>query len=146
MEFSAFCVYIFRPLFWALKMLFDFAIVLVFLLFAVFFVFLSLTVAQILAPRAPSDLKATPYECGELPIGSPWIRFNPRYYFFALVFLIFDVEIALMFPVAVVFKDWVAQGHGFLAFLEIFTFVGILITGLIYVWRKGDLSWIRTVK
>ncbi|MFH1263050.1 MAG: NADH-quinone oxidoreductase subunit A [Pseudomonadota bacterium] len=126
-------------------MLFDFASALVFLLFGVIFVFVSITIARLLAPRAPSPEKETPYECGELPVGTPWIRFNPRYYLFALIFLVFDVEIAFMFPCAVVFRDWIDRGVGKVAFLEIAAFVGILIVGLAYVWRKGDLTWVKTI-
>jgi NADH-quinone oxidoreductase subunit A len=98
-----------------------------------------------LAPQAPNPVKQTPYECGELPVGTPWIRFNPRYYLFALVFLVFDVEIAFMFPCAVIFREWIDKGLGMVAFLEILAFVGILTVGLVYVWRKGDLTWVKTV-
>lgn len=126
-------------------MIFDYANVLVFLLFGTVFVWVSITIARVLAPRHPNPAKNTPYECGELPVGTPWIRFNPRYYLYALVFLIFDVEIAFMFPCAVIFREWVDQGLGKAAFLEIFAFVGVLLAGLVYVWRKGDLTWVKTV-
>ncbi len=126
-------------------MLFDFASALVFLFFGVLFVFVSIALARILAPQKPNPIKNTPYECGEEPVGTPWIRFNPRYYLYALVFLIFDVEIAFMFPCATIFRDWLDRGIGRAAFLEISSFVGVLVVGLIYVWRKGDLSWIKTV-
>src|SRR6266446_3012033 len=99
-------------------MMFDFANVAVFLLFGVGFVLTNLVVARFLAPRAPSHEKLMPYECGEVPEGTPWIRFNARYYFFALVFLIFDVEIAFMYPCAVVFKAWIERGYGALVFAE----------------------------
>ena len=126
-------------------MLFDYANVAIFLLFAVGFVLVSLTLSFLLAPRAPSAAKKTPYECGELPQGSPWIRFNARYYLFALVFLIFDVEVAFMFPCAAIFRQWVADGKGLIAFAEISSFALFLIVGLAYVWRRGDLEWIRTI-
>lgn len=126
-------------------MLFNFANVAVFLIFAVGFVLANLVLARILAPKASNVLKSIPYECGELPVGSPWIRFNPRYYIYALVFLIFEVEIAFIFPCAVIFRDWVGRNLGAVAFIEIFAFVSVLVMGLVYVWKRGDLAWIRTV-
>ncbi len=126
-------------------MLFDFANVAVFLLFGIGFVLANLILAKILAPKAPTFEKSIPYECGETPEGTPWIRFNSRYYFFALIFLIFDVEVAFMYPVATVFRSWVKAGLGQVAFIEIFAFVGTLVVGLAYVWKKGYLEWIRNL-
>jgi NADH-quinone oxidoreductase subunit A len=124
-------------------MLFDFSTVLIFLLFSVGFVLAQLVLSRIVAPRAPSAEKSMPYECGEVPEGTPWIRFNPRYYVIALVFLVFDVEIALMYPAATTFKNWVDAGLGKPALYEILAFVGVLLVGLAYVWKKGYLEWIR---
>ncbi len=112
--------------------------------FSVLFVTLSLLISRWLAPRMPDRLKAVPYECGETPVGSPFIRFNPRYYVFALAFLIFDVEIIFMLPCAAVFSDWVAQNMGLVALIEILTFASFLVLGLAYVWRQGDLVWVQT--
>ena len=126
-------------------MLFDFANVLVFLAFGILFVFVSLVLSRVLAPRVPSLRKSQPYECGEPAVGTPWIRFNTRFYVVALIFLIFDAEIAFMYPCATLYRHWVQRGLGKVAFLEIGTFVGILIAGLVYVWKKGDLEWIRQV-
>jgi NADH:ubiquinone oxidoreductase subunit 3 (subunit A) len=79
------------------------------------------------------------YECGENPIGTPWgVRFNVRFYVFALVFLIFDVEAVLLVPWAVAFKD-----NGMIAFVGGMIFIGMLALGLADVWRKGDLEWVR---
>ena len=102
-------------------------------------------------PRPPAGApgqaaKLGTYESGEEPVLSAWFNFNPRFYLVALVFLVFDVEIALIYPVAVVFKRLVADGHGLRALGEIFAFVGVLLLGLAYVWKKGDLEWIRTVE
>ncbi len=82
--------------------------------------------------------KYIPYECGEVPEGTAWIRFNIRFYVIALIFIIFDVEIVILLPWAVVFKQL-----GLFAFVEGAIFIGILIVGLAYVWKKGDLEWIK---
>jgi len=79
-------------------------------------------------------------------IAQAWFNFNPRFYIVALVFLIFDVEVAFTYPVATAFRRWVDDGLGFFAFFEIFLFVAILAVGLAYVWVKGDLEWIRRSK
>jgi NADH-quinone oxidoreductase subunit A len=86
------------------------------------------------------------YECGEKPIGQAWFNFNPRFYLIALVFVIFEVEIAFMFPVAAVYKSFIERGQGLLAFGEIFVFVAILSIGLAYVWAMGDLNWVKGLK
>ena len=82
--------------------------------------------------------KLTSYECGELPEGSAWVKFNIRFYVIALVFLIFDVEVVFLFPWAVVYQEL-----GLLAFIEAFIFVMILVVGFAYVWVKGDLNWVK---
>jgi len=94
-------------------------------------------------PQVPTAEKLSTYECGEIPVGPAWINFNMRFYLIALLFIIFDVEVAFMMPVGVVFKQWVADGNGWLALSEIGIFVGILLLGLIYVWVQGDLEWVR---
>ncbi len=127
-------------------MLFAFSTVLVFLVFSVLFVMAAMGLQRLLGPRAPSEGKAAPYECGEIPQGTPWIRFNPRYYVVALVFLIFDVELAFMYPCAVTYKSWVENHLGTPALIEIAIFMGILVVGLAYAWKKGYLEWVRTVE
>jgi NADH-quinone oxidoreductase subunit A len=99
----------------------------------------------LLRPSNPERPKLTTYECGEVVTGHAWINFNIRFYLIALIFVIFDIEVAFMYPVLAVFKDWVAQGRGVFALAEILMFVAVLVVGLIYVWRKGDLQWIKTV-
>jgi NADH-quinone oxidoreductase subunit A len=123
--------------------LFHFASVLVFLLVACGFLAVTLLVGKILRPTTPNREKGLGYECGEQPMGSGWFNFNPRFYVVALVFLIFDVEIVFTYPVATVFRDWVATGEGGTAFVEIAAFIAVLALGLGYVWRRGDLSWVR---
>ena len=129
-------------------MLFNLANILVFLGLAMGFLVMTLTIGRILRPNTPQENadKLKIYECGELPITQAWFNFNPRFYIIAIVFLIFDVEVAFTYPVAVVFRRWVAQGGGGLAFVELFIFLAVLVLGLAYVWRKGDLEWIRRIK
>ena len=117
-------------------MYFDFANVLVYIVISIGFIFGSLTIGRILRPHHPTPEKLTTYECGEEAIGSAWIQFNVRFYIIALIFLIFDVEVAVLFPWARIFRK-----VGLLAFAEILLFVGILVVGFAYVWVKGDLEW-----
>src|SRR5215813_9359961 len=102
-----------------------------------------LTLGWLVRPHTPNPEKLATYECGEIPVQAAWFNFNPRFYIVALVFLVFDVEVAFTYPVAVVFRRWVASGSGGYAFAELFVFVAILVLGLAYVWKKGDLEWIR---
>lgn len=124
-------------------MLFNYGNILVFLLVGVGFVFVSLLLGRLLRPHVPYKEKLLTYECGEIPSYGGQINFNIRFYMVALIFIIFDVEIAFMFPVGAIFRGWVEQGKGLLAFVEIGIFVLILLLGLIYVWIKGDLEWIK---
>ena len=116
----------------------GFYIVLIFLMIGLFLVGITLLISRILQPRKYYKDKYAPYECGELPIGESWIRFNSRFYVIALIFIIFDVEVIFLFPWAVVFKS-----IGLIAFIEMFIFIAILLIGLAYVWVKGDLEWIK---
>src|SRR5882724_9120038 len=121
-------------------MYFQFANVLVFFGITVLFVGGMLALGTLLRPDNPEALKLTSYECGEPPTGSAWVNFNIRFYVVALVFVIFDVEIAFIIPVATVFKQWVKNGQGLYALTEIGVFLAILFVGLAYVWVKGDLE------
>ena len=124
---------------------YQFAAVLAFAAVAVLLPFGLLAAFKLLRPSFPSEDKALIYECGEKPIGRAWFNFNPRFYLVALVFVIFEVDLALTFPVAVVYRDWVAAGPQFawIAFAELFLFVAILMIGLVWVWAHGDLEWIK---
>ncbi len=95
----------------------------------------------LIRPRRDSEEKLTTYECGENPEGSAWIQFNIRFYVFALIFVIFDVEAAFLLPWAVIFRDMGALTP--LALAEGLVFILILVVALAYVWRKGDLAWVR---
>ena len=125
---------------------YDFGTVLVFLLTAAAFVGVSLVFGALVRPKRDEPDKGTIYECGERPIGSARFNFNPRFYVIALVFIIFDVEIALTYPVAVVFKGWLGEGMGPVAFVELLVFLVILAAALAYIWGKGNLEWIWDVK
>src|SRR3989442_4869516 len=121
-----------------MSMMLQFANVIVFLGVGVLFLSFSLLLCSLLRPSKYSEEKLIPYECGENPVGSPWIQFNIRFYVFALIFIIFDVEVAFLLPWAVVFKRL-----GVLAFVEGLVFIAILVVALAYVWSKGDLEWVR---
>ena len=126
-------------------MYFHFANVLVFFGLAVLLVGGMLALGSLLRPQNPEASKLTTYECGEPPTGNAWVNFNIRFYLVALIFVIFDVEVAFIYPVAAVFRDWVLKGQGWFALLEILVFLGILFVGLVYVWTKGDLEWLKRV-
>ena len=124
-------------------MYFHFGNVLVFLLLGFVLAALMLGLGRLLRPQKPEAAKLSSYECGEPPSGSAWINFNIRFYLVALVFVVFDVELAFMYPVMAVFKSWVADGRGLFALAEILLFIGILAVGLVYVWAKRDLEWVK---
>ena len=94
-----------------------------------------------MAPHKPNPIKNSTYECGEEPVGTPWIRFNTRFYVIALIFLVFDVEVLFLFPWAVSLKKL-----GLFAWVDMAVFIVILAVGLAYVWGKGDLDWVRPTK
>ena len=126
-------------------MFFQFANVLVFFGLSLLLVGGMLALGSLLRPQNPEPLKLTTYECGEPPTGNAWVNFNIRFYMVALIFVIFDVEVAFIYPVAAVFRQWVLKGQGLFALLEMMTFLGILFVGLVYVWVKGDLEWLKRV-
>jgi NAD(P)H-quinone oxidoreductase subunit 3 len=97
---------------------------------------LALTASRLVRPARRGPERRTTYESGMEPIGGAWIQFNIRYYMFALVFVIFDVETVFLYPWAVAFNRL-----GLLAFIEALIFIAILVVGLAYAWRKGALEW-----
>ena len=117
-------------------MITEFGRVLIFLMVGVVFVAGGMIFAWLLRPNRPYPSKLATYECGEVPLGDTRVRFNVRFYVVALIFLIFDVEVVFLFPWAVVYKNL-----GWFAFIEMLVFLGILVVGYAYVWRKGDLDW-----
>lgn len=97
---------------------------------------IALTLSRLLRPIPRGASRRITYESGMEPIGGAWIQFNIRYYMFALVFVIFDVETVFLYPWAVAFNQL-----GLLAFVEALIFIAILVVGLVYAWRKGALEW-----
>ena len=114
------------------------ASILVFLATVVGLLLFALVLWKALRPSRFSEEKLTTYECGESPVGNAWVHFNIRFYVIALVFVVFDVEVAFLLPWATVFRE-----IGLLAYLEGLVFIAILVVALVYVWRKGDLEWVR---
>ena len=165
--------------------------VLLFLAVGVGFILVNMLVGKLVRPANPDQEKGTIYECGEPTIGSAWVQFDLRFYVVALLFVIFDVEVAFFFPWAVVFgqanavaqqtempetaeqqaahearlqalsgatpKNAPAQGPDFaedakaakalawIAFWDIIVFFGVLLVGFAYLWKRGDLQWVRNV-
>jgi NADH-quinone oxidoreductase subunit A len=129
-------------------MISEFGFLLLFIIGAILFVSIALTVAKLIRPSRPNIEKLTTYECGEEPIGNSWGQFNVRFYIVALIFILFEVEIIFLFPWATVFanKNLISQSKGlwgWFALLEAVLFVGILAIGLVYAWRKGFLEWVK---
>lgn len=124
-----------------LPMYFDLGSILIYVFISAAFITGTLLVGFLLRPKKPYAQKLTTYECGEDTIGTSFIQFNIRFYIIALIFLIFDVEVAILFPWAVIFKE-----YGIIALAEMLFFVAILVAGFVYVWVKKDLEWITSAE
>ncbi|RHN45170.1 putative NADH:ubiquinone reductase (H(+)-translocating) [Medicago truncatula] len=107
-----------------------------FLILSIFIPILAFLISGILAPIRKGPEKHSSYESGIEPMGDAWLQFQIRYYMFALVFVVFDVETVFLYPWAMSFDVL-----GVSIFIEAFIFVFILIVGLVYAWRKGALEW-----
>jgi NADH-quinone oxidoreductase subunit A len=121
-------------------MLTEFGKAFIFILIAIIFVIGIVYFAKLVRPKRPTHEKLTTYECGENPEGSPWIKFNIRFYVVALIFLIFDVEVVLLIPWALVYKD-----YGMTGYLIGGVFLALLGLGMAYEWKKGDLEWEKPI-
>ena len=115
----------------------QYSYVAVFAFVGLLYVVIVLTVSRVLAPHNPSKEKSFPYECGLIPLGEPWGQLNIRYYVFALLFVLFDVETVFMYPWAIVFRDM-----GWVALFEMFSFIAVIALGLVYAWKKNVLKWV----
>jgi NADH-quinone oxidoreductase subunit A len=128
----------------------EFGKILVFIITGFVLVAVTLFAGKLIAPNKPNPEKLTSYECGEEPTGNAWVPFNPRFYVIALIFLLFDVEMVFIIPWATIFgsHELIAADArwGKLTLIEMFVFMGILVLGLVYVWRKGDLNWIKPIQ
>jgi NADH-quinone oxidoreductase subunit A len=154
-------------------------LILVFIAVGAGFLLTNLLIGKLIRPRQPRPEKGTVYECGEPAVGSSWIQFDLRFYVVALLFVIFDVEMAFFFPWATVFgganrltddrveiteKAEIQQQLGGktsdvssppdqasartlarLAFVDILIFFGVLLVGFAYLWKRGDLEWVRSM-
>lgn len=118
-------------------MLENYGTVGIFLLVSVGFVLITFFIAKIFRPQRPTAGQLQAYECGEPTIGPSWVQYNVRYYIFALLFVIFDVEVVFLIPWAVVYRQL-----GLFAFIEMLVFIMILIFGLVYAWKKEVLKWV----
>ncbi|MEW6088448.1 MAG: NADH-quinone oxidoreductase subunit A [bacterium] len=114
----------------------DYTGVLIFLIIALGFVALMFTAGYVLRPSKPTPEKLTPYECGILPSEDAHGYFSIKYYLIAIIFVLFDVETAFMFPWAVIFRDF-----GLFGLIEMAIFILIILVGFWYAWKKGALEW-----
>lgn len=116
----------------------DFVPILIFAVVAVTLAAIAVLVPALFGPKRPTRVKLAPYESGKLPVGPARKRFPIQYYLFAVLFILFDIEVIFLFPWATVFKD---LSSPLLGLLEAGIFVLILLLGLLYVWKKGGLEW-----
>lgn len=125
----------------------------IFTAFGAAFVFINLVAGALARPQVPNPEKAATYECGEPTIGTSWVQFDLRFYIVALVYLIFDVEVALFYPWAVAYGDAAALGQTIgmtayqirqVALVDMLFFFGVLLVGFAYLWRFGYLDWVRS--
>ena len=117
-------------------MLLSYLPILLLVLLAAGFALTLLLLSSVLGPRRPSKEKLSTYECGIDPIGSARERFSVKFYLVAMLFIIFDIEIVFLYPWAVILHSLKLFG-----LVEMIVFLGILLIGLLYVWKKGGLEW-----
>jgi len=124
-----------------------------FLVLGALFVLVNLLAGSLIRPKMPTPEKGMTYECGETTIGSSWVQFDLRFYIVALVFLVFDVEVAMLYPWAVAYGSAPELARQFgtdvfsiraAALVDLLVFVGVLLVGFAYLWRFGYLDWVRS--
>lgn len=115
----------------------EYLAVLIFIFAGIGIVLFTFLLSRVFRPINPYHEKNINYECAENPVGTSWVKFNNRFYIFALIFVIFDVEVVFLFPWAVVFGQL-----GLYALIEMVIFIAILFFGIFYAWRKGALKWV----
>lgn len=125
----------------------------IFVVFGAAFVLVNMLMGMVARPQIPNPEKAAVYECGEPTIGSSWVQFDLRFYIVALVYLIFDVEVALFYPWAVAYGSAGRLGASLgmsafeirqVALVDMLFFFGVLLVGFAYLWRFGYLDWVRS--
>ena len=117
-------------------MLIEYFTILVYVSIAVIFAIFAIVASYLLGQRKPTALKQSPYECGMTTDGSSFRRIPIKYYIIAMLFLLFDIEVVFLYPLAVVFKQM-----KIFAFVSMAVFIGILLIAYIYIWKKGALEW-----
>ncbi len=117
--------------------------VLIFIVVALIFGCVPIIIGRLVAPHRPDPEKLTPYECGFDAFEDARMKFDVRYYLVAIAFIIFDLEVAYMFPWAAIYKEFVEADTAvrLFGFIEMFIFMGILIVGFVWAWAKGALDW-----
>jgi len=123
----------------------NFGVPLALTIIGIGFVALMFGLQKLLAPQNPYDRKLIPTNAASRRPAAPRINFNVRFYLIALIFVVFEVEVAFVYPIAAVYLDWVRSGRRLYALSEILIFLLILFVGLVYVWVKHDLEWIKKV-
>ncbi len=117
-------------------MLYNYLPILIFTIFAVLFGVIACSLGALLSVSRPSEAKNSQYECGFEVFGDTRSKFNVKFYLVAILFIIFDLEVAFLFPWALVFNDL-----GWAATIAMGIFLGLLLVGFIYEWKKGALEW-----
>ncbi len=120
-------------------MLNEYIPILILTITAALFAAINLVLSHLLGPRKSSRSKLSVYESGMKPRGDARHRFSIKFYLIAMVFIIFDIEVVFLYPWALIFRQYVAAGPFIL--IEMLVFIGILVLGYIYVWKKGGLTW-----
>ena len=106
------------------------------------FAAVNLSLTHLLGPKKPTRVKLSVYESGVQPVGDARQRFSIRFDLIAMLFIIFDIEVVFLYPWAVVFKTFAEnESSGLFILIEMLVFIGILLLGYIYAWRKGGLTW-----
>lgn len=128
----------------------EYGAIVVLALVTITVVFVLMSLVRLIT-RVFSRIQTTPgklstYECGETPIGPAWFRFNNRFYLVAILFLVFDVEIALMMPILVRYTHFLGEGDGGDVLFKLVIFAGTLLLGLAYAAKKGDLAWNKSIR
>ena len=108
----------------------------IFLVVSLIFPAMPIMIARLLGPKRPTSIKMETYECGIETVGDAWVQFKVQYYLYALVFLVFDIEVVFLFPWAAAYNQL-----GLFAFFEMLIFIALLGVALVYAWRKGALEW-----